>query len=200
MGPVSPGDVLVDKNGNPFSIVVTKIIAGASTSYAWFGGSLFYYFVDAGSGASETDLYTDTMPANVLHTNGDQLTFEYAGVLVSSVSATRELKVYFAGSSIFDTGALTFSLSSAWVIYGTLIRVSATVVRYSISFTTEGTTLAAYTAVGELTGLTLTAGNILKITGTSAGVGAMTNDIVAKLGNIFWWPSSTEGGSGGGSS
>jgi hypothetical protein len=73
-------------------------------------------------------------------------------------------------------------------MYATLIRVSATVIRYMISFATEGAALAAYTAVGELTGLTLSNTNILKITGQAAGIGAATNDIVAKLGTLSWYP------------
>ncbi len=55
-----------------------------------------------------------------------------------------------------------------------------------VSFTTEGAALAAYTAVGELTGLTLSGTNILKITGQAAGVGAASNDIVAKMGQVKW--------------
>jgi len=109
-------------------------------------------------------------------------------LFVSSGTATRQIKIYFGGTAIFDTGALTLSLSSAWTVYVTIIRVSSSVIRYMISLTTEGAALSAYTAVGELTGLTLTSTNILKITGQAAGVGAATNDIVAKLGSIAWHP------------
>ena len=87
-----------------------------------------------------------------------------------------------------DSGALTLTLSSAWTVYITIIRVSSSVVRYTISMTTEGAALAAYTSVGEVTGLTLSGSNILKITGQAAGVGAATNDIVAKMGYIEYKP------------
>jgi len=149
-----------------------------NTNRANVGGAIFNHFVDVGNATTvETDLYSDTIAASVLGTNGDKLEAEYGGVFVSSASATREVKIYFAGTAIFDTGALTLSLSSAWTAYVTLIRVSATVVRYMISFTTEGAALAAYTSVGEVTGLTLTGTNILKITGQAAGVGAASGDI-----------------------
>lgn len=151
--------------------------------------TLFTHFADAGNGTTvETDLYSDTIAAGKLAANGDRLEIEYGGVFVSSGTATREVKIYFAGTAIFDTGALTLSLSAAWTAYVTIMRVSSSVVRYMISFTTEGAALAAYTATGELTGLTLTNTAVLKITGQAAGVGAATNDIVAKLGYVAFRP------------
>ncbi len=147
--------------------------------------TLFDHYADAGNTTTvETDLYSDTTAAGTLGANGDKIEAEYGGAFVSSGTATREVRLYFAGTAIFDTGALTLSLSSAWTMYVTLIRVSATVIRYMVSFTTEGAALSAYTAVGELTGLTLSGTNILKITGQAAGVGAATNDITAKLGTV----------------
>ncbi len=152
-------------------------------------GLLFTYFSDAGNGTTvETDLYSDTIAAGQLVSNGNVLEIDYGGVYVSSGTATRQIKLYFGGTAIFDTGALTLSLSSAWSLYASIIRVSASVVRYTVSFTTQGATLAAYTASGELTGLTLSGTNILKITGQAAGIGAASNDIVAKMGYINFKP------------
>lgn len=150
---------------------------------------LFDHYVDApNSTTTETDLYADTTAAGQLTANGDKIEASYGGILVSSGTATREFKLYFGGTAIFDTGALTFSLSASWNLYATLIRVSATVVRYMVRFDTEGTALAAYTAVGELTGLTLSGTNILKATGQSSGIGAASNDIVAKIGYVVYVP------------
>jgi hypothetical protein len=178
-----------DSSGNLTMYVSARVKAGTSSSYAKIGGSLFDHFANAGNTTTtETDLYSDTTPASVLGTNGDKLTAEYGGVFVSSATATRQVRIYFAGTAILDTGALTLSLSSAWTVYVTITRVSATVVRYMVSLTTEGAALAAYTSVGELTGLTLSNTNILKITGQAAGVGAASNDIVAKLGTVSWIP------------
>lgn len=163
--------------------------AGSSTSFAKVGGVLFNYSADAGnSGTSETDLYSDSIAASTLGTNGDKLEAEYGGVFVSSGTATRQIKVYFGGTAILDTGALTLSLSSAWTIFMMIIRKDASTVRYMVSLTTEGAALAAYTSAGELGSLTLSNANTLKITGQAAGVGAATNDIVAKLGAVSWFP------------
>lgn len=151
--------------------------------------TLFDHFASQGNGTTvETDLYSDTTAAGQLAANGEKLEAEYGGTFVSSATATREVKLYFGGTVIFDTGALTLSLSSAWTLFASVIRVSSSVVRYMISFTTEGAALSAYTAVGELTGLTLANTNVLKVTGQAAGVGAATNDIVAMLGSVSWVP------------
>lgn len=160
-----------------------------STLRFGIGGTIFENFTDVGnSGTSETDLYTYTTPANTLATNGEQIQSEYGGVFVSSGTATRQVRIYFGGTAIFDSGALTLSLSSAWTVYVTIVRVSSTVIRYAVSFTTQGAALSAYTSVGELTGLTLSNTNILKITGQAAGVGAATDDIVAKIATGSWHP------------
>lgn len=162
--------------------------AGASGATGPSGiTTLFTHFADqANSTTVETDLYSDTISAGKLTANGDRLEAEYGGVFVSSATATRQIKLYFSGTSIFDTGALTLSLSAAWTAYITIIRVSASVVRYMISFATEGAALAAYTGVGELTGLTLANTAVFKITGQAAGVGAASNDIVARLGSVSY--------------
>lgn len=166
---------LKDAAGTVFSVAVAM--------------TLFAHHANAGNVTTgETDLYSDTIPANRLAANDETLEAEYGGVFVSSATATRDIKLYFGGTVFFDSGALTLSLSAAWTIYVSLIRVSATVVRYMVSMTTEGAALAAYTAVGEITGLTLSNTNILKITGQAAGVGAATNDIVAYMSKVVWQP------------
>lgn len=164
---------------------------GSSTAMTWSQPqkTLFNHFADAGNTTTtETDLYSDTTAASQLANNGEKITFNYGGLFVSSGTATREIKVYFAGSVILDTGTLTISLAAKWSITGYLIRVSSTVVRYCVTLATEGAALAAYTASGELTGLTLSGTNIFKITGQAAGVGAATNDIVAQSGFLNWLP------------
>lgn len=165
-----------------------KRVAGV-LAFAAVPAALFDHYVNAGnSGTAETDLYSVTIAAAQLAANGDKLRTEYGGAFVSSGTATRQVRIYFGGTLIFDTGALTLSLSSAWTVYVTIVRVSATVVRYMASFTTQGAALAAYTSSGEVTGLTLANTNILKITGQAAGVGAATNDIVARLGYVEFLP------------
>lgn len=60
----------------------------------------------------------------------------------------------------------------------------STVLRYNVRLNTTGASGYAYNTVGELTGLTLTGTNVLKITGTSSGVGSGSGDIVGKMGYV----------------
>ena len=92
------------------------------------------------------------------------------------------MKVYFAGTVIFDSGALTVSAAASWNLDVLIVRVSSTVVRYTIIFLSGGLSSLTPPSTGELTGLTLSNSAVLKITGQSAGTGAATNDIVAKAG------------------
>lgn len=169
---------------------VTLTLADVTTAIGFTPPkTLFDHYANVGnSGTSETDLYSDTIAAGQLGANGAKLDAEYGGVFVSSATATRQIKLYFGGTAIFDTGALTLSLSSAWTMYVSIIRVSSSVIRYMVSMTTEGAALAAYTAVGELTGLTLSGTNILKITGQAAGVGAASNDLLGKMATVAYYP------------
>lgn len=166
-------------------------VASVATARANLGLSavLFDHYADAANVTTgETDLYSDTLAAGRLANNGEKIEAEYGGVFVSSATATRQVKVYFGGTVILDTGALTLSLSSAWTAYVTIIRKSATVVRYMVSFATEGAALAAYTSAGEVTSLTLSNTQVVKVTGQAAGVGAASGDITAKLGSLEWKP------------
>lgn len=178
-----PTRKLGDTPTDAFQLVPKKYVDGK------FGAPIFDHYVSVGNvSTSETDLFSDTIPANKLGTSGTKIQAEYGGVFVSSGTATRQIKMYFGGTSFFDSGALTLSLSAAWTAYVSIICVSPTVVRAIVSMTTEGAALAAYTSFAEVTGLTLTNPNILKITGTAAGVGAATNDIVAKMGSVYYYP------------
>lgn len=149
----------------------------------------FDNFADAGnSGTTETDLYSNTLTANRLEVNGDKINSYCGGIFVGSATATRQVKVYFGGTAILDTGALSVSSASSWTCYIDIIRVNSTTVRYMVTLSTQGATPTVYTSVGELTGLTLSNTQILKITGTAAGTGAASNDIVAKLGSVSFHP------------
>lgn len=147
--------------------------------------SKFDHYADIGNTAtSETDLYSDTLSAGLLANNGDKLSLNYGGTFVGLPTATKQIKLYFGGTAIFDTGALTVTLSSSWTFHTIIIRVSATVVRYICTFMSQGITLGMLTSVGELTGLTLSNALVLKITGQAGLIGAGSNNIVAKVGTI----------------
>lgn len=174
----------VDINGRPGTII------GALTSgiYAKGGGTLFDHYADVGSvSTTETNLYSDSIPALTLGVNGDKLTAIYGVSFVNSTS-TKRVRLYFAGTVIFDTGALTISAASEIILNVFIIRDSSTSIRYSVNASTTGTSTATFATVGKLTGLTLSNANIMKITGQAAGAGVANNDVVAQNAVIEFKP------------
>ena len=156
---------------------------GNSTGTVKVGGYVDTYFTDAAnSGAGETDLYSYTTPASSLATNGDKITGLYFGNTAANIN-NKTWKVYFGGTQIFTSAALAV-LSLSWEVSVTVIRVSASIVRCTTVYRNGTTTVTNYQ---EVTGLTLSNTNILKITGQ----GTSTSDIVAKGGWLHWGPYTT---------
>ncbi len=154
------------------------------------GGVIKDYYTNIGNqSTTETDLYSLTTSPNILEHAGYKLEAQYGGSFVSSATATRRLRTYFAGALIFDSGALTLSSSSAWDVHALIIRTGTSTARSIVRMLTQGTSITAYTAINTLTGLDFSDNNIIKITGTAAGTGAASNDIVAKLGSVSYFPS-----------
>lgn len=187
------GKVGIGTNNPGTALEVNGIIAvksGASSALARVGGAIFDHYADVNNGTTvETDLYTDTIAASTLGTNGDKIIAQYGGIFTGSATSTQQLKVYFGGTVIFDSGALAIGVATPnWDIKVTAIRASSSVVRCSVTLITSSAALlgaAQYTAV---TGLTLTNTQIIKITGTAAGVGAGSNQITASEGTVSWFP------------
>lgn len=170
-----------------FVIVLASIAALSAASY----DVLFDHFADAGNVAAtgETDLYSDTLAAGQLSANGAKVLSEYSGLFVLSATATRQVRVYFGGSLVFDSGTLSITGANAfWDVCVSAIRESATVVRCSVTMSTSSAALVSYTQYQRVTGLTLSNTQVLKITGQAAGVGSADNDIVAKLGYVEYKP------------
>ncbi len=147
------------------------------------GGTIFDFFTDTSVGGAEADIYTTTTLANTFNGNGDKILASYSGNFVTGGTELTQLKVYFAGTAIWDsTGVAPTTGTTSWSVDVKLIRVSSTVVRYTVTLNTTGASGFVYANSGELTGLTLSGTNILKITGTSSGVGSGAGDIVGKMG------------------
>ncbi len=158
---------------------MTSVRAGLATAKkATLGGAIKEYFTSVGNiTTGEDDLFTYTTEANIFGTNGDNIKGQYSGRYAANAN-NKTIRLYFAGTALLDSGALANS-DVGWRIDFTLIRVSATVVRYSVQFNYDGNANGVV-AVGELTGLTLSGTNILKITGEATD----TNDIVATMGTV----------------
>jgi hypothetical protein len=152
------------------------------------GGIINEQYTDVNnSGTGETDLYTYTTPANTLEQDGGKLIGRYAGTF-NDATATAQIKVYFGGTSIFDSGTLTLSTTGAFNIDLYIVRTSSTTARAIVNMSTPSASTSTYTTETDLTGLTLSGTNIIKMTGTAGGVGGGSNDITAKLSFLSWQP------------
>lgn len=153
--------------------------------------ALFDHYADANNiTTGETDLYTDTIAAGKLATNGDKIVAKYQGIFTGAAAASQDLRVYFGGTKIYDSGALSIGVATDnWTLEVLVIRESSTVVRCSVSVNSDFATLFPYSAYTRVTGLTLTGTEILKITGQAAGAGAASNQITATLGTVSYQPS-----------
>lgn len=152
--------------------------------------ALFDYYTDANNVMSaETDLYTDMVTAGKLAANGDKLFVRYQGIFTGAVAATQELRMYFGGTKIYDSGALSIGVATNnWTMQALLIRESSSVVRCSVSVNSDFATLFPYSTYTRVTGLTLANAQIIKITGQAAGAGGNSNQITSTLGSITYQP------------
>jgi hypothetical protein len=122
------------QNGN---LSVGGTISGSFASIAQsslvsqYATNIASHFADQGnSTTSDTTLYSDTIPASTLSANGQKIYAQYALNTVNHATATRQIKVFFAGTSILDTGALVFpSVAGNVDIDIKIIRDSSTSIR-----------------------------------------------------------------------
>lgn len=174
-------------NGNHY-------LSNATTRFSVGGTLPFDNFADVSVGGAETDIYSATLLANTFNVNGDKVFAMYGGNFVTVGTELTQLKVKFdatGATTIWDSTALAPATgTTSWRVIVELIRVSSTVIRYTVSLNTTGATGYTYCTSGELTGLTLSGTNILKVTGTSSGVGSGAGDIVGKMGYIKINPAS----------
>lgn len=177
-------------SGTASTFTKLKVKQGGSSSTANVGGTTFDHFADANNGTTvETDIFSDTQPASLFATNGDKVEGHYCGVFVGDATSTQRVRAYFGGTLIFDTGALGVGITAAsWVLNIVCIRVSSSVVRCSAALNTSFATLNSYATYTEVTGLTLTNTQILKVTGTAAGATGGSNQITGKFSRTFFEP------------
>lgn len=146
-----------------------------------FGGVIFDQLSDVGNTTTtETDLHTKTLDSNFLDQDGEKINFKYEGTFFGSAS-TKQLRVYFGGTVIFNSTAQTVGTSCAWSVEGWIARVDVTTIRSYIRLTYKtGSTIGYVDGYAETT-VDLVDENELKITGQAAGGSAATNDIILKM-------------------
>lgn len=160
--------------------------AGGSLGSA-SGGCIGDVFADVSTTSVDgtfNTLRTDTTVANALIVNGDKILFDYTITTVSSATAARDIKLAFAGITIFDTTGLVFGANAGTVrVFGYITRATSTTARATIQFSPSGSaTIVAfqstnYVPEATLVGLTLTGTNALTLSAAASGTGAASGDI-----------------------
>lgn len=144
-------------------------------------GQFFSDVSPAGTG-SDDSLYSTTVAADTCVTNGDALKAHYAGSFAANGN-TKRLKIDFAGTNIFDSGALANAGIVDWDIEVTIIRVTNTTARAIARFVNNVAAVVGYATVTSGLNFTTDESLILKGNATTA-----TTDITAKMATIEYWP------------
>lgn len=149
------------------------------------GGVIADFTADApNSGTAETDLYTYTTKNNTLAATGEKILAEFTAIS-SDVTASSDYKIYFGGTQIYDSGILG-TTTGTFTFRVTIIRTGASTARatvFAIQGVTAGTSGPA-TIETDLTSLTFSGTNIIKITGQAGGATGGSNDLTGKMGYI----------------
>ncbi len=177
---------LTDYQAIEFGSGILRTAAGASRGKV--GGTIFNDFTSVATtntNGTEDNLYSYTLVADTLVANGDSTHQIEEVQTVASVTATRRIQKYFAGTAIFDSGTITVAAGDDLWLETDIIRESSSVVRVSVkAIATTLTTIPPVTYT-RITGLTLSGTNILKTTGIAAGTGAASGDIADKFSKVF---------------
>jgi hypothetical protein len=135
----------------------------------------------ASAGASETNLISVTIPPHTLTNTQDRATFRTTGRFGATANA-KEIKVYLGSEVILATGSQIVN-SGAWTIEGEIIRTGNTSQSVNAEFHGAGVTLfttASSIDLAQTNGIN----TALKVTGTAAGDGDITNRTMT----VWLWP------------
>jgi hypothetical protein len=133
-----------------------------------------FYTDVSNSSSTETDLYSHTLGANKLVTNGDKIIAEFFGTFNSPTSAV--LKFYFAGAVESFTG---ISANQRWKIRAVVVKTGTTTGRLFVELLGDFDNVVDQIA-DDVTGVSWTSTNLMKITGQDGS----STKITAKLGSV----------------
>lgn len=133
-------------------------------------------------GVGETTIFTNNVASAMLSNNGEAVNFHISGTFATSINS-KQVKVYFGATTIFDSGSLAIGTLSAWVIDGQIIRTGATTQKANVTMTTSSATLSAY---ASYTTPAETLANSIGIGLT--GTGTANNDVVGQTWKVYFDP------------
>ena len=137
---------------------------------------LFDYYTDvANSGASETDIYTGTVAASKLSSNGDKIVSMYSGVFGTDNTVNKKITIKIGGVEVFSTGLFNTIGNGFWRIDATTIRTSSTTARTTALFNaTTSAGITNYTTTLDASGINFSTPLIYKLTAIAGSTGQLT--------------------------
>jgi len=137
----------------------------------------------------ETDIFSHTSVANRLSATGEKIIGDF-NLQFTDNTSTATIRAYFGGTNFFDSGAITISNTGYGSVRVIVIRTGATTARAYATLTTNSNATTGYTQETDITGLTFTNTNIIKLTAQAGGGGGGSGDIVGKMGTLTYLRSS----------
>lgn len=125
--------------------------------------------------ATETDLFSYSVPGGTLAAVGESLEFAATGTFAATASTNKVIKVLFGGTTIYDSGSLAITTANSWSLRGSVTQVSATSQKCEVTITTSSSVLVAsttyLTAAETLSGIV-----VLRVRGN----GTNANDVLGQ--------------------
>lgn len=162
--------------------IALRLVAGSglsqSASGLTFSQTLNTSVTQTGNtAATETDLFSYTVPASTLAATGESLDFSASGTFAATASTDKKVLVYFGATTVYDSGNLAITAANSWTVRGTVMRSGASTQKCEVTIATSSATLrasASYAAAAE----TMSDAIVLRVRGN----GTNANDVVGQ----FW--------------
>lgn len=172
------------------TVPIARIYNSNSNPVGNIGGAIYSAFnlSTTHTDGTEDNLSIYTGDGEDLVLDGDSFRKIEHIQFVSSVTAARRARQYYANTPIFDSGTITLAGGDEIWVETTVMRTSsttATVVVVVIASTISTIPVLTRTM---LTGLDFTTANILKTTGVASSTGAASGDIVSRVCKVWLEP------------
>lgn len=94
--------------------------------------------------ATETNLFSFTVPGGTLAAAGDSLEFAAAGRFAATASTNKVIKVIYGATTIYDSGSLAITTANSWSLRGSVTQVSLTVQKTEVVISTSSSVLVSF--------------------------------------------------------
>lgn len=160
--------------------------AGTSSSSLRWGGTLKAASLSVGNvGTGEDTLLTYTIPANVLATDYDSITFEIAGVLAGNTNG-KVVKIKYGGTTLVTSTSMNSAGHTTFRAYGTILRTGSNAQNIFGEFTYYAGIWAGANAIIGTAAINTAATADFVVTGEATS----NDDIILKSYRLIYHPAS----------